>query len=274
MKHAIMIMGFGNPSVAQATISHLDSDSIDFFIHWDQKYMVPNFKSKHSKIIYTSNRINVKWGQYSEILAEEELLKTVQKSSEKYSYVHLISSSDIPLFTIDYFKDFFDKDAYIGYQHPDLPRLDTRLKFYYLISRINVRNKLWLVKVIKIVNYLLFVDRLRGRSIQIKWGPQWFSLNAKYIGKLLAKDDSIFKNTFLGSEEYIQMSLPQFDVSGRKDTNIEAARYIKWEGYNEPHPKTFTMNDIDELREIINTKYAFARKVNDPNIIWSLFQDR
>ncbi len=207
MKQAIMIMGFGDPSVAQATISHLDSDYIDFFVHWDQKYAVPNFKSEHSKIVYSPNRIDVKWGQYSEILAEKELLRTVQKSSEKYSYVHLISSSDIPLFTVDYFKNFFDKDAYIGYQHPDLPRLDKRLKFYYPISKIDVRNKLWLVKIIKIVNYLLFVDRLRGKNIQIKWGPQWFSLNAKYIDELLAKDDSIFKNTFLCDEEYIQMLL-------------------------------------------------------------------
>lgn len=42
MKHAIMVVGFGNDtSILQKTINILDDTDIDFFIHWDAKYSTP-----------------------------------------------------------------------------------------------------------------------------------------------------------------------------------------------------------------------------------------
>lgn len=270
MRHAIMIMGFGNSEVAQKIINVLDHPDIDFFIHWDKKYSVPDFTSKYSKIFYCKHRVDVKWAQYTEIEAELELLKNVYKCNQNYDYVHLISSSDIPLFTADYFVS----DAYIGYQHPDLPRVDKRVTFYYPISHLNVRNKLWLVKGIKVLNYLFGVNRLRNKNIKIKMGPQWFSVKAKYVKSLLDFDSSIFKNSFLGSEEFVQMALPQFDNFTNSDVNAEALRYIKWSGNNNPHPITFTESDVDKLRNLVNTKFAFARKVQNPEIVDMIFNHR
>lgn len=270
MNHAVMIMGFGDGRITQRTIDILDNEHIDFFIHWDSKSQLPKFKSKYSRIYYCKARINVKWGQYTEIQAEKELLLTVKNNINNYDYIHLISSSDIPLFTSDYFINYFTKDAYIGYKHPDLPRVEKRLSFYYPISHIDVRNKLWLIKIIKITNYILGINRLKDKKI--KMGPQWFTVKSKYINQILSFDDSIFKNSFLGSEEFIQMTLPQFDPSIKvPDINAEALRYIKWVGKGKPHPKTFGINDVEELKDIVNTKYAFARKVNNPLVVDRVF---
>ena len=49
-----------------------------------------------------------------------------------------------------------------------------------------------------------------------------------------------------------------------------AARYIDWQRGT---PYVFTKNDVPELKNVVNTKYAFARKVKDPNLINDIFGD-
>ena len=108
MKHAIMVIGFGNDaSVLQKTISILDDKDIDFFIHWDIRYKEPILNSKKSKIIFIKNRVKAKWGSYMLIKATLNLMKDVTKHKKKYDYVHLISCNDLPLMTASYFKNYF-----------------------------------------------------------------------------------------------------------------------------------------------------------------------
>ena len=66
------------------------------------------------------------------------------------------------------------------------------------------------------------------------------------------------------------------DIIEQKDTNIknvnndnaQAARYIDWKRGT---PYIFSAKDIEELKKVKNTKYAFARKVTDSNIIKNVF---
>lgn len=53
MKHAIAVEGSGNDaSVLQALIKHFDDSEIDFFIHWDKKFNIPELKSRLLKIMF------------------------------------------------------------------------------------------------------------------------------------------------------------------------------------------------------------------------------
>lgn len=272
MKHAICVIGYGSSRVLQETINHLDSPNIDFYIHWDKKYPLPKLQSKFSKIFLLKNRVNVHWGTYTQIQAELNLLKAVKDSN--YDYVHLISSTDIPLMTLSYFENFFKKDFYIGFQHPLGPNVYKRLSYYYPIDKLNISNKLWLIKIIKVINILFGVDRLKNQKERIKKGPQWFSIKGKYINRILSFDTSIFKNTFLCDECFIQTIFGDIDTGLSIDDNMQAARYIKWNGRkNSPHPVTFNKNDISELKQHINENFAFCRKVTDPEIINLLFDN-
>lgn len=271
MKHAICIMGFGSSVIAQKTIEKLDDKDIDFFIHWDKKSNLPNFKSKYSKISYV-DRVNVNWGSYDEIAAEINLLQGAKEAEYKYDYVHLISSTDIPLMTKEYFKKYFNKDAYIGFQNPTPKHSKERVSFYYPTSFINVRNKLWLIKVVKALNYIFRVNRLSRKNIVIKKGPQWFSINYKFIEPILNYDNDVFKHSYLGSEVFIQTILGYLDNNKKNDDNEQAARYIKWSNDKAPHPLTLTVDNISELKEKLNTKYAFARKIVDPKVVDKLYE--
>lgn len=273
MKHAICILGSGdNSKVIQSTIHHLDDGDIDFFVHWDLKDECPSFDAVKSRIIYLSDqeRIDVKWGQYSQIEAELALLRKVENASIKYDYVHLISSSDIPLMDVDYFKSFFQngRDMYLDFNDWNPEGITERIKFYYPIEKINIRNHRLVIPTLRFINWILHVDRLKHRDIRVRYGSNWFSMNSQFLAELLNADLSIYKHGFCVDELFVQTTLNRF-YTPQNDSNNFNARYIRWEGGSHPH--TFTLADIEELKRVKNTNYAFCRKVTDPNLLQKLF---
>lgn len=93
-------------------------------------------------------------------------------------------------------------------------------------------------------------------------------MKAKYISEILKADKSIYKHGFCVDEIFVQTILGRF-YSKSKVSSASNARYIKW-GEDKSHPHTFTLSDIDELNAIVNTKYAFCRKVTDPKVMENL----
>lgn len=276
MKHAILVMGYGNDAaVLQATINHLDDPQIDFYIHWDQRYPLSQLKSSYSKIIFIKERQAVYWGTYSQIKAEYCLIKNVANSDLNYDYLHLISSHDIPLMQKEYFKNYFTAPLYLGFVPSSEVDL-TRISYYYPLIFKNFRSfsgRAYL-KGVRFINRLFGINRLNKlpNDIKIEKGTNWFSVNAKLIPTILNFPYlSLFQHSYCADELYLQTILSQFKPQDNllTDNNEMAARYIDWQ---RGKPYTFTSKDILELRDVINTKYAFARKVNNPQIIEELFK--
>lgn len=272
MKHAICVIGFGdNADVLQRTINILDNPNIDFFIHWDAKYKIPFLYSKLSTIYYIKKRISIKWGGQSLIQATLMLLKLVQ-THLSYDYVHLISCNDIPLMTKDYFINYFKNETYIGFDNQiSKNELRKRIGFYYPGNIDFRRNKL-IGNLEKIGNQILNINRLKYHpEIKFKKGPQWFSVKSKYISEILDFNNTIFMHGYCADEIFIQTILGRFEDKEikYKNDNCQAARYIDWKRGT---PYVFTSKDVEELKNKVNTKYAFARKVYNPDIINAIFK--
>lgn len=99
MKHAILICAHGDMTITKNTISILDDDEIDFYVHVDAKsncdpYVELAGISKYSKIVIVPRK-SVWWGTYSLIECEMELLKA--SYLQRYDYYHLISGQDLPI---------------------------------------------------------------------------------------------------------------------------------------------------------------------------------
>lgn len=278
MKHAIMVIGSGNSAeVLQKTINHLDDNQIDFYIHWDKKFKKPLLNAKHSKIIFIKSR-KVRWGSGSLVFVEQDLLKKVFYSSYNYDYVHLISSTDIPLMTKEYFKTFFTNDMYLGFV-PQNSQNEERIKYYYPTEFITARGHIGkiIIKAFKIINEMLGINRLSGiKNVSVGKGCQWFSLKSSYVKQILDFNNmEIFKNSLAPDELYLQTILnkykPDFKyISNQSDDCKMAARYIDWK---RGAPYVFTKDNVNELRNKINTSYAFARKVFDPSIVDAIFDN-
>lgn len=142
---------------------------------------------------------------------------------------------------------------------------------FYYPKNIDFRKQKIITKIIRIGNKILNIDRVKKHSnIKFKKGPQWFSIKTKYISEILKFDKSIFMHGCCVDELFIQTILGRFENkndSNKNDTS-QAARYIDWQ---RGHPYVFSINDINELKSKINTQYAFARKINNPNVIDSVF---
>lgn len=274
MKHAIMVIGSGTSAdVLQETINILDDPDIDFFIHWDKKFNLPNLTSKKSKLNLIENRISVQWGNQTQIEATIKLLEAVKISKIKYDYIHLISSNDMPLMTPNYFKKYFKEEGYLEFTHPVTKNIIQRISYWYP-SNIDFRKHRYVYRSIKLVNIIFRINRLKNKKVKVKKGGNWFSIKYKYIDKILDSDLSIFYHGYCADELFVQTILPELDKIPDNipvsNANYQALRYIDWKRGG---PYVFKLDDVNELRNVINTKYAFARKIKNSNIIKEAFKE-
>lgn len=270
MKHAILVIGHGSDtSVLQETIRVLDDEDIDFIIHWDKKSTKPKITAVSSKIFFIKS-INVEWGTFSLIQVEKNLLKYVY-NAKCYDYVHLISSTDMPLMDIEHFKKKFVNDMYLGFQKEGIS-CSNRISYYYPDFPVTLRSLLGknLIRITKLFNWLFCVNRLKNWKGCVRKGTQWFSMSTKFIPEILVYDTSVFQHSYLSDEVYLQTILAKYEesIDSSGYDPYDAARYIDWD---RGQPYTFTMKDVPELKSVLNTKYAFARKVNDSKIINAVF---
>lgn len=270
MKHAIMVLGHGeDASILQKTIDLLDCDNIDFFIHWDRKYKQPFLYSNISKIYMIKKPILVSWGTDSQVLAEKKLFQSVIDKGG-YDYVHLISSVDMPLMTKDYFLDYFDKDAYLGFSDVN-KSIYHRISWYYPFGKINPRSKVGRIykKILEISNLIFQVNRIKDQNIEK--GCNWFSIKIDLLNEVVNFDNfKMFLSSFCADEVYVQTILQRYKPKKLlEDDNTMAARYIDWKRGN---PYVFTLKDVTELRSVINTRYAFARKIESSKVIEEVYK--
>ena len=212
------------------------------------------------------NRIDVKWGSFTLVEATVLLLRKV-KATAIFDYVHLISSNDIPLMTKEYFKNYFTKDTYIGFQH--ITEKEKKRIQYYFPNNLDFRKHKYLYYLIKKTNRLFRINRLKHRNIEIAKGCEWFSIKYKFIDQILNYDLSVFAHGYCADELFMQTIF----ISKKSETilnndNFDALRYIDWK---RGAPYTFNNKDIKELQKIVNTNFAFGRKISDATIVKEIF---
>ena len=109
MNHAYLIVAHNNPRILVKLLKALDYENNDIFLHIDKKahnllIHLNDVKLKNAKLFIFS-RVNVKWGHYSLILVEKELLTESTKTF--HDYYHLISGVDLPIKNHKEIEDFF-----------------------------------------------------------------------------------------------------------------------------------------------------------------------
>jgi len=164
MKVAFLIMAHHQLGHLANLIEALNCDWIHFFIHVDKKVDITEFLRlipRYANIIFLKNsqRIQVYWGGYSQVIATLNLLKVAQKCGEYFDRFCLLSGSDFPIKKISYIKSAFDtKEEFI--------RIDRRLEDFEMNTHY------------KFVRYLYFMDNpfYRERDCQ-----------GKYLKKLIIK---------------------------------------------------------------------------------------
>lgn len=113
-KHAYLIMAHTQFEVLRVLLGLLDYGENDIYLHIDKK--VKNIDTgclydlvKEAKLKILDNRVNVKWGTFSQIECELRLLEEATK--KKHSYYHLMSGVDLPLKSQKEIHAFFERSG-------------------------------------------------------------------------------------------------------------------------------------------------------------------
>lgn len=277
--HAVMIIAHNQFDLLEKLISALDDKRNDIFVHIDAEadnFDFEHFRKipKHSEIHFT-DRINVTWGDFSQVKAEIILLKAAvenESKGKKYSYFHLISGCDLPIKSNDEIHEFFKENNGKEFIHFSSEKVSEqsigRIRYYHFF-----RNKRTFVR--KLISYfvlkvekLLGVNRLKKDNFKVQKGCNWFSITgdfAEYIVANMNKWEKIFKYSYCADEVFVQTILlnsPFKDNLYMPNCNnnlIACARLIDWHRGN---PYVFRKEDFYLIK---SSSAMFARKF-DMNI--------
>lgn len=263
--HAYMIIAHNQFELLERLIAALDDERNDIYIHIDKK--VKNFDFKHFKSIaksssvYFTKRINITWGDFSQVKAEMLLLESAVKNenpNKPYSYYHLISGVDLPIKSNNEIHSFFDESSgkeFIHFsQNEAADSSVNRIKYYHLFrKRRNLFYKI-LAQAALCVQKLLGVNRLKDKDISVQKGCNWFSITgplAHYIVDNMGKYEKLFRLSYCADEVFIQTALlnsPFKDnlyMPNCNNNHLACARLIDWERGN---PYVFKKEDYSLIK--------------------------
>lgn len=272
-KQAILIMAHNNWNQLELLINYFDHKEIDIFLHVDKKakgfnYQLFNSLCKSANLTILKRR-KIHWGTNDQILCELELFKKALLSGP-YQYYHLISGNDVPLVPFNVFFNFF-KDNENNYLIADEePQFEIRFQLYFnLFEKFRLLpNRLiqYLNKKTNALQIKIGIDRLKKlKSLfpVLRQGHNWCDLKQDAVEEIVSKEKEIKKFSRFsscGDEMYKQIIL----CNSKKGFTLtyDNVRAIDWSNGGS-HPKTFTSNDIEQIKNYISQGHLIARKFDE-----------
>lgn len=262
-KHAFCIIAHKDVEQINILLHILDNLKVDIYLHIDLKSsIVPSdIKTpKYSKLFFVTQH-DVRWGDISLVHTELELFRSVIYSSISYERIHLISAQDMPMKSISYILDFFERNDNKQFEFINFsenPKAIRRLQYYWFCTK-HMRQG-FLFKLIRhsllLVQKIMHVNRLNKVALAYKYGANWASLTlpaVRYLVSEYPKYQGIFKHSVCADELYKQMLLYRGKFHFSEKGNL---RYAKFNGG--ASPELVSKEKLNELYS--NPDVLFARK--------------
>ena len=265
--HAYLLMVHKNQQQIINLLKLLDDSRNDIFIHCDIKsgLDLDALRSVVNKAgLYSVDRQNVVWGDYSQIECCFSLLRAACKNH--YDYYHLISGQDLPLKSQEYIHSYF-QNSHLNYIEVSNDAEFTRnhvlyrAGIYHFFTRTRPFSKRCDEVCCKL-QQLVGVHRLRDAS-RFAYGSLWFSITDDFAQYLLTTEDKCrktFRHGLCCDELFIQTAIinsPFKNTLYTKGGVSSNMRMIEWWPDNPDNPHIFTMADYDRLS---SSDCLFARK--------------
>ncbi|WP_197069776.1 beta-1,6-N-acetylglucosaminyltransferase [Paenibacillus sp. FSL R5-0345] len=271
-KMAYVILCHKNSEQINMLIDSLTSESVEFFLHVDQKSDIEADITHRDDIHFVEDPIDVQWGHYSQI---ECILKcfALIKQHGKFSYIHIISGQDMPLASNEVILEFFKEnqgDEFVKYLQ--LPNVSEtwgcyeRVSVYYprfLISRTR-RMAAIRMRYIKLVMSVPFLQRrLDALPKALYKGSNWMSITGEcmeYIMEFISTTPEyvrFFKNSLCGDEIFFHTII--LNSTFKSNVRSEIKRYTDWET-GPDYPRTLTLEDYERITRTAGTECFWGRK--------------
>lgn len=273
MKHAYLIMAHNEIDLLRLLLKKLDYENNTIYLHCDKKFKC-NLEELRSILklaeIHFVERLNVKWGKYSQIKCELELLK---KATEKeYDYYHLLSGVDLPLKSNEEIDKFFEENKGMEFVSFDKNANETRnfinrFDKWHFRFKFQTNNKIKkiilslcnipLIVLEKIMNKIAGNRTRKYPDLTFMKGSTFFDITyglATYIVEKEHLIKKIFKFSSCADEVFLQTFT--YNSPFAKNLAQCSTRYIDWSKHGK-NPEILTLNHYEDL---INSDRLFARK--------------
>lgn len=277
MRLAFLIQCHKNAEQINCLLDVLKNDNVDFYIHLDKKSNIENQIQKRDDIYFLSEceRIDVKWGTFSQVQATLNLLNKAI-SVKKYDYYFLISGQDFPIRAVENLLNFLTNNENCNFLNlfPSLNNGLQRQNNYdkrnqivfceWLLKRtflIRVIRRLWVAVTGGYNKTFKLFKRENNLNVKFYFGSSWWCLNSVfvcYLKKYLTETPQyieFFKKTSCPDESFFQTLLMNSPFA---DTRRDYLHYIDW-AERKSSPKNLSM---DDLPLILESNKFMARKID------------
>lgn len=276
MKHAYLIIAHHEFEILTHLVEALDDPRNDIFIHFDKKVAeLPSIRAEYSKLYILERRIDVRWGDVSQIESEIILFEQAVKQGP-YAYYHILSGVDMPLKSQDFIHNFFTQHEgkeFIGFNqedsYGDISRKVQRYHIYPKYFRFGQGISEFLRRLLRFaflrIQFIFFPRR--NKQILFRKGLNWVSVTQKFVLFLLEKKVEIIKKyqyTFCADEIFLQTAC--WNSSFREklfDPDNEGRGCMRLIGWKNNELVDWEDNDFETL---MNSDALFARKFNTKHI--------
>lgn len=274
-RHAYCIIAHNEPYLFETLVSLLDDARNDIYVMIDAKSDIRLFngvKTTHSRLCFLPNRVDIRWGDTSQMEAELALFEYAYRQGE-YLYYHLLSGADLPLKSQDEIHRLMDEELR-GKEFIDVAddsfnsgEAEYRTRYWHLFCRhFNAKNILVRYGARILRKLLVELQRLVGYrrdwdGMTIRKGAQWCSISGEFCAYLLERKEYMlrkFRHVPAVDEIFIQTMLWSSPFRKRKYVGEEGLstnfRAIDWKRGN---PYVWRMEDLPGL---LDSRMLFARK--------------
>lgn len=262
--HAYLIIAHNEFEVLQKLVEALDDPRNDIYIHFDKKVKsLSQLKVKYSNLFICKKRINVHWGDVSQLKAEYVLWQESYKQG-KYTYYHLISGTHFPLKSQDSLHRFFDSVANRivlqkmeqGESEVDLKlkRISVCVKSYNSENQFMRKLSQFTWKCFLRMQYIC--GYRRNKQYVFKKSSTWCSLTEEAVAYMLSVKREVlrkYRYTFCGDEFFVFSEL--YD-SPLKDQIYDYDKLLKCDFFR-TGPIVYNSADYETL---VGSDCLFARK--------------
>ena len=267
MKMAIMCLAHKNFEQIEYLIQALHHNSVDVYIHVDQKndglYSQLMDKYEHSKKIYIINRrISVNRGGLSVVEAILALMKEVVQRN--YDYVSLISGQCFPIQSMEYIINFLELNKgneYIegGVIGPNF----WRLKCFNFFSE-NKNNRKMAIRVLDNIcrrPQKVLIRRKTFKGLGLYKGSTWFTITydcLKYMVDYIDQNPIYLRDyrfSYCPDESFFHILVMNSEYKSKVINND--LMEIDWINQIQGSPRVYNVNDYEMLK---SSPKLFARK--------------
>ncbi len=289
IKKIYLIQAHQYPHQLLRMINSLQDTDVVFYIHIDLKSDLNLFTSviKSENVFFIKDRVDCIWGDFSQVKATLNLLKSAFDGKYNNPRLTLLSGQDYPIKSKVHSSHFLENNkniSFINVEKIDEKRIHHLRNFkafkvnhssvkgdYTLISRFHIKHIIKSIFRGKFkLNYLklIFIERKVPLGMKPYRGAQWWSfpfqsifLIYKFYIENKVVLDNFYENTFCPDENFFQTILMHL-VKDDKIANIRPSlTYDNWLREGVDLPVTFKLTDLKELLEQPDYK-LYARKFN------------